>query len=137
MKITFFVPTEVRPPKVGDHFRPQNGDIVRATFSHEEAQQIGFIRDIEVPEEADTLSWQAYKNVGSLKRPELRPVALSIAIPLSRHVKVKKWQWLRIVKDGLGRSTGQVSGWLTEREAAQKGHVSIDRICDTEIETEE
>ena len=58
-------------------------------------------------------------------------------VPIPQPKKVKKWQYITINSDRFGRKRGEVTGWLTEREAKERGLEPEDRIYQTEIEVEE
>ena len=66
------------------------------------------------------------------------PINLGMFIPVpGKKKKVKKAQYITINQDSLGRKRAEISGWLTEKEAEERGLTFIDKVPATEIEVEE
>ena len=120
---------EDRRPKTGERFEDENGSIVVACYDHEEIRRIVTRREIEVPD-------GAYECHGHFHNHQGR--ANSFCIPIYHpKKKVKKCQYVTIGTDHCGRKRGEVTGWLTNKEAMERGLEPEDRIYQTEIEVEE
>ena len=85
---------------------------------------------IDIPDEATDVRVVPYNKYS--------PINLGVFIPIPRRKKkVKKAQYITINQDNLGRKRAEVSGWLTEKEAGERGLTFIDKVPATEIEVEE
>ena len=85
---------------------------------------------IDIPDEATDVRVVPYnKHI---------PINLGMFIPIPhKKKKVKKAQYITINQDSLGRKRAEISGWLTEKEAGERGLTFIDKVPATEIEVEE
>ncbi|MEN6321702.1 MAG: hypothetical protein ABFD82_23510 [Syntrophaceae bacterium] len=133
MKAYLFIETgEVREPQTGEWGIDDDGWIVPWNDdSADEKETILTRHEIEINPLADILTVsQGNKGV---------PLCIEwkeIPIPRPKK-KVKKCQYITINHDSLGIKRGEVTGWLTEKEAKKRGLEPEDRIYQTEIEAEE
>ena len=130
MKAYLFIETgEVRPVKIGEwcnvlgsiHFQNITGSI--------DKYPILTRHEIEIPE------WATHINLDVVRTQDV--IHAFRRFPILRPKKVKKCQYITINSDRFGHKRGEVTGWLTEREAKKRGLEPEDRIYQTEIEVEE
>ena len=129
MKAYLFIEKEVKTPTEGDWFMTPDGEMYQAGLYETEPHPILIRREIEVPD-------GAYECHGHFHNHQGR--ANSFCIPIYHpKKKVKKCQYVTIGTDHCGRKRGEVTGWLTNKEAMERGLEPEDRIYQTEIEVEE
>jgi len=124
-----FIGNEDRRPKTGERFEDENGSIVVACYDHEEIRRIVIRHEIEIPGHLSEIG------IFPTKMGYSSPMVV-IPIPHPKK-KVKKCQYVTIGTDHCGRKRGEVTGWLTNKEAMERGLEPEDRIYQTEIEVEE
>ena len=132
-----FIGNEDRRPKTGERFEDENGSIVVACYDHEEIRRMVTRHEIEIPDGATLFQYQT--NEGHLYHFYREEGICSYGhFPIPRpKKKVKKCQYITIGTDHCGRKRGEVTGWLTNKEAMERGLEPEDRIYQTEIEVEE
>ena len=89
--------------------------------------------EIKIPERATHIRLMPERDEGSVMSVLIPTPIFPIPRPKK---KVKRWQYITINSDRFGRKRGEVTGWLTEREAKERGLEPEDRIYQTEIEVE-
>jgi hypothetical protein len=133
MKITIFIPKEIRKPHQGDWFFGEFGSFTKCRHSDYQCEHAIYEKhEIEVPEGATCMSYhfrdacvQLNTNYGVIELPQ-------------KKVKVKKHQYVHLHTDHCGRKRAEVTGWLSEPEALVKfAHEWAQKISGTEIEIEE
>ena len=118
---------EVR--KAHNEWRLEDGDCLHSIHTDMDYPILAR-HEIEIPEKFTEIKIIA----GSLC--DLNAVVRIFPIPHPKK-KVKKCQYITIGTDHCGRKRGEVTGWLTNKEAMERGLEPEDRIYQTEIEVEE
>ena len=130
MKAYLFIEGETRQAKKGEWYITSRGEIYyvegRVTCGE---RNVLTRREIEVPE-------GAYECHGHFHNHQGRTNSFCIPIYHPKK-KVKKCQYVTIGTDHCGRKRGEVTGWLTNKEAMERGLEPEDRIYQTEIEVDE
>jgi hypothetical protein len=132
MKAYLFIETgENRNPRVGEWYYDRTHQIMQSKQNFQFVPAPILIRhemEIEIPQDTDRIRFCFSKEAMA---------KFLFDIPIPQPKKVKKWQYITINSDRFGRKRGEVTGWLTEREAKERGLEPEDRIYQTEIEVEE
>ena len=131
MKAYLFIETgEVRNPNSTEWFMSNTGNPMQGGGCFYGDRNILTRHEIEIPEKFTEIKIIA----GSLC--DLNAVVRIFPIPHPKK-KVKKCQYITINSDHCGRKRGEVTGWLTNKEAMERGLEPEDRIYQTEIEVKE
>ncbi len=115
MKVYLFIETgEIRNPLRDEwcldiHGQPSQGRFIAV------AGHIVTRHEIEIPDNAQAVS----------------------VVPPKPKKTVRKWQYVAINQDSRGRKRAEISGWLTAKEAVDRGLPEVRKVYETMVEVEE